>query len=186
MSTSEKQQLTEQLAQAQAALSAYTQGTNPAGSGGGTGGSGASPAGGVALQLVKVLQQQVGNLEARLAAQEKQRKALKKVCNVLFSFSSSCPFFFLFFCSSSCYVEGLGRSAPLTCSFSGTGIRLQAWCLLRCRGDAMLLWMMLAIVSVHVCLGLSLCLCLCLQEHIGTSAFHCNMCMLLLATLSGT
>lgn len=80
MSAAEKQQLTEQLAQAQAALSAASQGSTPAGSGGVPGGSGTPPPAGVALQLVKVLQQQVGNLEARLAAQEKQRKALKKVC----------------------------------------------------------------------------------------------------------
>lgn len=80
MSAEEKQQLTEQLAQAQAALSAVSQGSSRAGSGGAPGGSGVPPSGGVALQLVKVLQQQVGNLEARLAAQEKQRKALKKVC----------------------------------------------------------------------------------------------------------
>lgn len=74
MSAAEKQQLNEQLAQAQAALS-------PPGSGGVPGASGApQPGEGVALQLVKVLQQQVGNLEARLTAQEKQRKALKKVC----------------------------------------------------------------------------------------------------------
>ena len=84
MSAAEKQQLTEQLAQAQAALSAVSHGTTPAGSGGVPGGSGTPPSGGVALQLVKVLQQQVGNLEARLKAQEKQRKALKKVSDSSF------------------------------------------------------------------------------------------------------
>ena len=41
-------------------------------------GQGQSQAG-TALQLVKVLQQQVDNLEGRLAAQEKKRKELKKV-----------------------------------------------------------------------------------------------------------
>ena len=61
---SDRNQLAEQLAQAQA---------QPGGSGG------ASPPGGVALQLVQVLKQQVGNLEGRLASQEKQRKAMKKV-----------------------------------------------------------------------------------------------------------
>lgn len=84
MSAEEKQQLTEQLAKAQAALPAVSQGSTRAGSGGAPGGSGAPPPGGVALQLVKVLQQQVGNLEARLAAQEKQRKALKQVCASFF------------------------------------------------------------------------------------------------------
>ena len=78
VSAADKQQLTEQLAQAQAAL-APGQSATPAGSGAAAGSSGATPPGAVALQLVKVLQQQVGNLEARLASQEKQRKALKKV-----------------------------------------------------------------------------------------------------------
>lgn len=41
-------------------------------------GQGQSKAG-TALQLVKVLQQQVDNLEGRLAAQEKKRKELQKV-----------------------------------------------------------------------------------------------------------
>lgn len=96
VSAAEKQQLSEQLAQAQAALSAAT----PPGSGGPAGGSGAPPAGGVALQLVKVLQQQVGNLEARLAAQEKQRKALKKVGTLcFFLLASSCTC-----CAPSCFV----------------------------------------------------------------------------------
>lgn len=88
MAAAEKQQLTEQLAQAQAALTAATP---PGGSSGAAGGPGPSPAGGVALQLVKVLQQQVGNLEGRLAAQEKQRKALKKVGTFCSSFSFWCP-----------------------------------------------------------------------------------------------
>lgn len=74
---SDRNQLAEQLAQAQGQPSSSARSTAP----------GAAPAGpaatpppaGVALQLVKVLQQQVGNLEGRLAAGEKQRKVLKKV-----------------------------------------------------------------------------------------------------------
>lgn len=44
------------------------------------GASGQGQSSATALQLVKVLQQQVGNLEARLTSQEKKRKELKKVC----------------------------------------------------------------------------------------------------------
>lgn len=44
------------------------------------GASGQGQSSATALQLVKVLQQQVGNLEGRLTAQEKKRKELKKVC----------------------------------------------------------------------------------------------------------
>ena len=73
-----RQQLIQQLPQA--AASSSGQGATAPGTTGGSGGGPAdTPSGGVALQLVKVLQQQVGNLEGRLAAQEKQRKALKKV-----------------------------------------------------------------------------------------------------------
>lgn len=89
MTAAEKQQLSEELAQAQAALTAAT---SPGGSSGlAKGPGGPPPAGVVALQLVKVLQQQVGNLEGRLAAQEKQRKALKKVGTFCSSFSFWCP-----------------------------------------------------------------------------------------------
>ncbi len=76
---SDRTQLAEQLAQAQLSQSTAS-GVNPAGASGATpGASAAASPGGVALQLVKVLQQQVQNLEGRLAAGEKQRKALKKV-----------------------------------------------------------------------------------------------------------
>ncbi|KAL0017954.1 hypothetical protein WJX77_004210 [Trebouxia sp. C0004] len=77
-SVSDRTHLAEQLAQAQLSQSTAS-GLNPTSSTGTTpGGSAAAPPGGVALQLVKVLQQQVENLEGRLAAGEKQRKALKK------------------------------------------------------------------------------------------------------------
>ncbi len=81
----DRNQLAEQLAQAQ--LSQSTSGVNPMGTPGATSeASAAAPPGGVALQLVKVMQQQVQNLEGRLAAGEKQRKALKKVLRVDDSF----------------------------------------------------------------------------------------------------
>ena len=72
---SDRNQLAEQLAQAQLSQSTAS-GVNPTDAPGATPGG---PPGGVALQLVKVLQQQVENLEGRLAAGEKQRKALRKV-----------------------------------------------------------------------------------------------------------
>lgn len=79
-SVSDRNQLAEQLAQAQAQSPAPGQSTAPGVAPGGTPQRpAATPPGGVALQLVKVLQQQVGNLEGRLTAQDKQRKALKKV-----------------------------------------------------------------------------------------------------------
>ncbi|KAL0030610.1 hypothetical protein WJX79_009472 [Trebouxia sp. C0005] len=77
-SVSDRNQLAEQLAQAQLSHSTAS-GVSPTGAPGATpGASAAAPPGGVALQLVKVLQQQVQNLEGRLAAGEKHRKALKK------------------------------------------------------------------------------------------------------------
>lgn len=75
----DRNQLAEQLAQAQAQAPTSSPGTAPVAPRAEVGGSAATPPGGVALQLVKVLQQQVANLEGRLAAGEKQRKALKKV-----------------------------------------------------------------------------------------------------------
>ncbi len=71
----DRNQLAEQLAQALLSQSTAPS-VSPSGAPGVTPGG---PPGGVALQLVKVLQQQVENLEGRLAAAEKQRKALKKV-----------------------------------------------------------------------------------------------------------
>ena len=80
---SDRNQLAEQLAQAQMSQSKAS-GVSPSGPPGATpGASAAAPPGGVALQLVKVLQQQVENLEGRLAAGEKQRKALKKVLHLI-------------------------------------------------------------------------------------------------------
>ncbi len=76
---SDRNQLAEQLAQAQSSQSTAS-GVSPTGAPGAAPGA---PPGGVALQLVKVLQQQVQNLEGRLAAGEKQRKALKKVLHVI-------------------------------------------------------------------------------------------------------
>ena len=76
---SHRNQLAEQLAQAQMSQSTPSE-VSPTGAPGAiSGASATAPPGGVALQLVKVLQQQVENLEGRLAAGEKQRKALKKV-----------------------------------------------------------------------------------------------------------
>ena len=79
-SVSDRNQLAEQLAHAQTQLPASGSG-NPSASPAAKpqGALKVTPSGGIALQLVKVLQQQVGNLEGRLASQEKQRKALKKV-----------------------------------------------------------------------------------------------------------
>lgn len=74
---SDRNQLAEQLAQAQSQPSSSGQSTAPGVAPAGP--AATSGPGGVALQLVKVLQQQVGNLEGRLAAGEKQRKVLKKV-----------------------------------------------------------------------------------------------------------
>ncbi|KAL0046363.1 hypothetical protein WJX82_010363 [Trebouxia sp. C0006] len=70
----DRNQLAEQLAQALLSQSTASS-VSPSGAPVVTPGG---PPGGVALQLVKVLQQQVENLEGRLAAGEKQRKALKK------------------------------------------------------------------------------------------------------------
>ncbi len=80
---SDRTQLAEQLAQAQLSQSTASGLSPTSAPGTAPGASAAAPPGGVALQLVKVLQQQVENLEGRLAAGEKQRKALKKVWHLV-------------------------------------------------------------------------------------------------------
>ena len=53
-------------------------------------GAGATPPWAAALQLVKVLQQQVRNLEARLVAQKKQKKDSKEVVAARMQMASGC------------------------------------------------------------------------------------------------
>ena len=69
------------------------------------GASGQGQSSATALQLVKVLQQQVGNLEARLTSQEKKRGELKKVC--VQSLHTSC------FSASDCLTSFHARTATI-------------------------------------------------------------------------